>query len=147
MILQTITNILTTLPINVMSSQLQQTPFIKELLASEGYSSDVNQFLDRLVVELSPADKHYLTLKLVDDYGFGGDGSAFHMCNVCNVKDYERGGQGSSIDFNYCSTRGCQTVVCEKCLKAAISVGDTLLVKSYESKYGDFTCGLHHESV
>ncbi len=109
----------------------------------DGYQSSVHGklFLDKLLMCLSPTDKHEMLLKMTEDYEFGGEGSQFHMCKVCHIKDYERGGWGCNTTFHYCEK--CEDKeMCQKCVDEGLATSNGT-VESYDPKHYALICGDH----
>lgn len=67
----------------------------------------------------------------------------FDMCEVCHAKEFYRGGHGTESAFYSCSQKGCETEMCEVCIRVAFRGGNTSLVSQFDYMKGEFVCGKH----
>lgn len=95
--------------------------------------------VNKLVDQLSPLEKHQILLKLVQPYRFGYEGSELHICYACNLRDFERGGWGTSVDFFHCEERDCPVSYCMNCLKS----NEKELVSSFDNDKDEMICNRH----
>lgn len=88
--------------------------------------------LRSITTTLSDEEKHALMNHLVREYTGFGDCAALYRCMRCGVKDVEKMGMGSSINFEVCAHSTtlegkevwCYNEMCEGCVKA---MGCTLI--------------------